>query len=81
MKYVLILLALALSACTNETSAKRVLEANGFTKIEFTGYRFFMCGHDDWFHTGFKAMHYAQQPITGAVCEGLIFKGSTLRFD
>lgn len=82
MKRILFVLVLLTgSGCTNQKDATRILQENGYTNIEMTGYRWFLCGRDDWYHTGFRATHYAQQPITGAVCSGLLFKGSTIRFD
>jgi hypothetical protein len=72
--------ALALSACTDPDGARKVLEAQGYKNISITGYRYFGCGEDDVFRTGFTAMGPAQHQITGIVCRGH-FKGSTVRLD
>ena len=68
------------NGCTDETTAKRVLEAQGYTQIEFTGYRPFMSGEGDVYSTGFRAKGVNGQTVTGAVTNGP-FKGSTIRFD
>jgi hypothetical protein len=73
-------LLLALTGCTHESTARRVLEDNGYTDIKITGYRFMMCGKDDSFSTGFEATSPAKKRVTGAVCEGWT-KGATIRFD
>ena len=67
-------------ACQSPDSAKRVLEENGYTHIEITGYRWFACDEKDTFSTGFRATNAAGKPISGVVCSGL-FKKSTIRFD
>lgn len=73
------LLALVVG-CTNETSARRVLESNGYTDISFTGYQWFSCSKDDTYHTGFRAKSVVGKEVEGCVCEGLLFKNSTIRF-
>lgn len=82
MKIVFILaLALLLSSCTDGKNAERVLTAQGFTDIEITGYRWFGCGDEDEFHTGFRAKSIvSKQSINGVYCSGW-FKAGTIRFD
>ena len=82
MKKILIaiLVITTIQSCTNENSARRLLEKEGYTNIQFTGYRPFMCSEDDQYKTGFSATNRDGQTVTGCVCEGL-FKGKTLRFD
>ena len=70
-----------LTACTNADSARRVLEENGYSDIQMTGYRFFMCGKEDFYHSGFAAKGPTGRSVSGVVCQGLLFKGSTIRFD
>ncbi len=83
MKKVLltILVSVCLCACTNEGDANKALTALAFTNIEFTGYKFFACSRDDDYHTGFKAINSVGKPVEGVVCEGFLFKNSTVRFD
>lgn len=77
---VALLFVALLTACSDSEGTKRALEAQGFDKIEVTGYRFFGCsGNQDVYHTGFEACRGAKC-ITGVVCSGLL-KGGTIRYD
>jgi len=75
-----VLLAALLCGCTNEGKAFEALDNEGFTDIKFTGYQFFECGKDDTYHTGFTAKNSNGKTVTGTVCGGLLFKGSTIRY-
>jgi hypothetical protein len=66
--------------CTNEKGAKDLLEKEGYTEIEMTGYNWFSCSKDDSFHTGFKARNMKGNIVEGTVCESLFFKDKTIRF-
>jgi hypothetical protein len=79
-KYLVLVLFVALLSCTNEQGAREVLEIDGFTNIEITGYKFFSCSKDDFYHTGFIAEKNGRT-VEGTVCEGLLFKGKTIRFE
>lgn len=56
--------------------------AMGF-KTDINGYRWFGCGHNDWYHTGFKANAPNGSPVTGVVCKGYwsLGKSNTIRVD
>ena len=69
-----------LSSCTDETGAERILKANGFSEIEFTGYAWLNCDKDA-FSTGFTAKGPTGIPVKGDVCSGMFFKNSTIRFE
>lgn len=69
-----------LSGCTRPQSAHKTLERMGYKEIDTTGYRFFACGEDYWFHTGFVAVALNGERVTGTVCSGLL-KGSTVKLD
>lgn len=71
---------LVLTACTDATTARRVLAQQGYTNIEITGYRAFMKSEDDTYSTGFRATSPAGQVVTGAVTSGW-GKGATIRLD
>jgi hypothetical protein len=60
--------------------ATRVLESQGYSEIEITGWRPFMAGKEDTFSTGFRAKSPSGQIITGAVTSGWL-KGSMIRID
>jgi hypothetical protein len=77
----LIFAAVILCGCTQPDHATRTLENAGYTHIEITGWRPFSCGDGDTFATGFKAIGPTGHQVTGVVCEGLIFKASTIRLD
>ncbi len=69
-----------LSGCTKPEATKRILEREGYQEISITGYRWFSCSDDDFWQTGFVAKKNGQI-VRGTVCAGLLFKGSTVRFD
>ena len=80
MKYLLaILFAILIAGCTNPSNAIRILEIEGATDIKIEGFCFYCCGDRDWFHTEFSAKKNGRY-ISGAVCEGLFFKASTIRY-
>lgn len=82
MKYLFMLIIFTLTflcACTSENEARRVLEMDGVTNIQMTGYRWFSCSEKDFYHTGFSGERNGKQ-IHGVVCSGLIFKASTIRY-
>lgn len=81
MKRIALILALvALAGCTDETAARKALEASGFTDIKITGYAYFGCDKNDTFHTGFEARGPKGQFTEGIVCSGWM-KGATIRFN
>lgn len=79
-KLLLIIAAVSLVSCTEPDKATSVLESQGYSDIEITGYRPFMKGEDDAFSTGFEATAPDGRRVTGAVTGGFL-KGSTVRFD
>lgn len=70
-----------LSGCTNGSEATRILKENGYKNIRMTGYSWFACSKEDWYHTGFSAVSPSGNNVQGTVCSGLIFKNSTIRFE
>ncbi len=79
-KLLLILPLILLVGCTQPADATRILENDGFTNIQITGYNWFACSKDDTYHTGFVAVKNGRT-VTGTVCAGLLFKNSTIRFN
>lgn len=79
--HILIAVALiaALSGCTDSASATKALQVAGYSNIKITGYDWFACGRDDSYSTGFTAISPSGIEVDGAVCQGLFFKGSTIR--
>jgi len=79
-KFAFLVLAL-LAGCTNESGATRALQGAGYTHIKLTGYRWLSCGKDDTYADGFEAIGPTGGKVSGTVCAGLMFKGSTIRLD
>lgn len=73
-----LLLILSLCNCTSVKTARRVLETDGITEIELTGYDALGCGQGDNYATGFKGKKNGRA-VKGVVCEG-ITKGATIRY-
>lgn len=80
-KTIAIALLALLTACTQPDHAKRVLEDQGYTKVEMLGYDWLNCSKDDTYHDKFRALSPAGKPVTGVVCAGVLFKGATIRLD
>lgn len=81
MRTALLLSAALMSGCTQPETARAILERAGYTQIQMHGYDWFACSKDDTYHDKFTAIGPAGKPVTGVVCAGLLFKGSTIRFD
>lgn len=82
----LITIALFLSVCwmaascdVSDDETSRVLRAHGFTDVKTHGHAFFACSKGDTFATEFSAKNAQGQPVSGAVCCGLL-KSCTVRF-
>jgi hypothetical protein len=82
MKKIMIVFAMFfLFSCDDKATARRVLENNGYTDIELTGYKAFCCGDDDGYSTGFRARGQNGKIVTGCVCSSMFQKGATIRFE
>lgn len=79
-KYILSFAAILICGCTDVSKSARILDSQGYTSVEFTGYKIFGCSKDDMFHTGFKAISPGGRPCSGVVCSD-IFKAATIRLD
>jgi hypothetical protein len=75
------LILLALTGCTRPEHARKVLADQGFKDITITGYSWFSCGKDDSFSTGFEATSANGAKVKGTVCEGMLFKNATVRYE
>ncbi len=74
------ILVVLMFGCTDKDGARSILQSQGYTDVQITGYEFTSCGKDDSLHTGFSAKSPAGIQVTGAVCCGLLFKNCTIRF-
>lgn len=82
MKQILFIAVLFMS-CTNGSDfvkGKRLLEMQGFTDIQKTGYPMLCCAEKDVFSTGFKCKSKDGTVVRGCFCSGF-FKGITIRFE
>jgi len=76
---VVLFFALVMNGCTNRTEADIALRSEGYSDIKYTGYNFFKCSQDDWYHTGFIAKNRNGMTVKGTVCSGFL-KGATIRY-
>ena len=70
--------------CTSskgQATAKKVLEGQGYTEIEFTGWSPFSCSEDDTFSDGFTAKNKKGTKVSGVACSSLIVKSVTIRWN
>ncbi len=68
------------TGCTDERTTTRVLQDQGYTNVKTDGLAWFSCGKGDWYATKFFATSPNGTSVEGAVCTGLLFKNSTIRF-
>lgn len=70
-----------LSACTDPDGAGKILAQNGYKDVKQTGYSWFACGKEDFYHTGFTATTQSGSQVNGVVCSGVGWgKAYTIRF-
>lgn len=81
VKRLILVAALILSGCTDPSNATRILEDNGYSQVQITGYNWMACSKDDTYHTGFTAVAPGGRHVSGTVCAGVFFKNSTIRFE
>lgn len=72
--------AMLLMSCAEPDKATKILQQQGYTEIEITGWRPWMASDSDDFSTGFRAKSPNGTVVTGAVTGG-VFKGHTIRLD
>ena len=65
---------------TSESDAARALNAQGLTNIQYTGFKYWGCGEDDFYHTGFTATNSKGKVVSGTVCSGMWKKDATIRW-
>jgi hypothetical protein len=81
-KLMFTLLTILLMSCTSSNDfdkGQAILENQGFTEIQSTGYDLFCCGEEDTFSTGFTAKDKEGNMVEGCICSGVL-KGVTIRF-
>ena len=81
MRTLSLALLLLAAGCSDTDKARQVLQNQGYTNINMTGWTPFVCGREDTYKDGFEATTMAGVRVKGAVCCGMFFKGCTVRFD
>lgn len=74
-------LLFVISGCTDPNKAMRQLESAGYTDIQMLGYDLWGCSQDDTYSDKFTAKGPTGKIVSGVVCNGLVFKGGTIRLD
>jgi hypothetical protein len=79
MRKIVIVCALALTACSDPEGARKALLDDGIEPEVVGGYSWFGCGNGDVYSTRFEGTRYGRK-ISGVVCSGFS-KGHTIRYD
>ena len=81
MKQLIAIVALCflLASCDGKTTSTTILEEQGYTNVEITGYNLFACSQDDMYRLNFTAISPNKTPVRGVVCSAPL-KGYTIRF-
>ena len=66
---------------TDEGGATKTLTDAGLTPVEVGGYGWFNGGAGDLYKTEFNAVNQNGTTVKGVVTHGLLFKGSTIRYE
>ncbi len=75
----LILCSVLLSSCSGASTSEVLLEEQGYSNVEITGYNPFACSQDDFYRYNFTATNPNGKQVKGVVCSAPL-KGSTIRF-
>ena len=73
------ILCFFLTSCNGNTTSTTILEEQGYTNVEITGYNPFACSEDDMYRLNFTATSPNGTPVKGVVCSAPL-KGYTIRF-
>ena len=75
----IICLCFLLVSCDGNATSTEILEEQGYTNVEITGYNLFACSEDDMYRLNFTATNPNGTPVKGVVCSAPL-KGYTIRF-
>jgi hypothetical protein len=73
------ILCFFLTSCNGNATSTTILEEQGYTNVEITGYNPFACSEDDMYRLNFTATSPNGTPVKGVVCSAPL-KGYTIRF-
>ncbi len=79
MKKLVVLIALALCACTDPQAAYNAVDNLGLTDIKIGGHDAWACGDDYTYATQFTAKNAKGKDVAGVVCSGYM-SGASVRF-
>ena len=75
----IVLCTILLSSCSGASTSEILLEEQGYTNVEITGFNVFACSEDDMYRYNFTATNPNGKRVKGVVCSAPL-KGSTIRF-
>ena len=75
----IVLCVILLSSCFGASASEILLEEQGYTNVEITGFNLFACSEDDMYRYNFTATNPNGKQVKGVVCSAPL-KGSTIRF-
>lgn len=75
----ILLCTVLLSSCSGASTSEVLLEEQGYTNVEITGYNIFACSRDDMYRYNFTAINQNGKQVKGVVCSAPL-KGYTIRF-
>ena len=75
----IVLCVILLSSCSGASASEILLEEQGYTNVEITGFNLFACSEDDMYRYNFTATNPNGKQVKGVVCSAPL-KGSTIRF-
>ena len=80
--HILLMAVIGPVACTDNASTRNLLQEQGYTNVQTTGYALWGCGRSDQYHTAFTATSPTGTGVSGIVCGGPWrgSKGSTVSF-
>ena len=73
------ILCFFLTSCNGNATSTTILEEQGYTNVEITGFNPFACSQDDMYRLNFTATSPNGTPVRGVVCSAPL-KGYTIRF-
>ena len=67
------------TSCDGGASSEVLLEEQGYTNVQITGYNPFACSEDNFYKYNFTAINPNGKQVKGVVCSAPL-KGYTIRF-
>lgn len=71
----------SLGACSDKKVGYELLPALGMKEPQYQGFGWFDCGELDWYRSRYTAVYPDGKRRRVTICEGLLFKERTVRYD